>query len=680
MTRPRNWWPALLATLAALTAAATVEAQEASGFVREVLGRRIIGPGLGLEEVRAYAEALVPRMPEVRDRADWRQRSDRMRAETLRSVVFRGEAARWRELPTRVEWLGAIDGGPGYRIRKLRYEAVPGFWVPALLYEPEKLDGKVPGVVNFDGHDPQGLFADYKQVRCINLAKRGMFALNVDWIGMGQLRSDGNAHGLLNHLDLCGTSGLAVFYLLQTRAVDILLGLDHADPARIAATGLSGGGWQAIFLGAMDPRVTLTAPVAGYSSFLTRARFASDLGDSEQTPADLATVTDYALMTAMLAPRPALLTFNATDNCCFAADHALPPLLEAARPIYRLFDAEANLRTHVNHDPGTHNYLLDNRQAFYRALGDHFFPGRPAYPAVEIPSDTEVKAADQLRVPLPPANATLQALALGLARDLPRDAALPADKAAALAWQSNRRGRLADVTRSRRFTVRAEVRGTATQDGTTAHLWALRLDPSWTVPAVELTRGEPKGTTLILADSGRQGAATLAAGALARGRKVIACDPFDVGESRIAEKAWLWHLYLATVGDRPLGLHAGQVAAVARWAAERDGNPVEILADGPRSSIAALVAAALETRAIADLDLRGAPGSFKEPIETATPFDKIAGQSCFGLLEVVDVPHLVALVAPRRVTFRSPNPRVQAEMRPLEPWYAVHGLDFNPAP
>ena len=71
----------------------------------------------------------------------------------------------------------------------------------------------------------------------------------------------------------------------------------------------------------------------GYSSFVTRAHFPTDLGDSEQTPVDLATVTDYAMMTAMLAPRAALLTFNAKDNCCFAADHALTPLLEAASPI-----------------------------------------------------------------------------------------------------------------------------------------------------------------------------------------------------------------------------------------------------------------------------------------------------------------------------------------------------------
>ena len=105
----------------------------------------------------------------------------------------------------------------------------------------------------------------------------------------------------------------------MTRALDVLLSLEHADPARVGVTGLSGGGWQTIMLTALDPRITLGAPVAGYSSFLTRSRHFSDLGDSEQTPNDLATVTDYAVMTAMMAPRPLLLTFNEKDDCCFAA-------------------------------------------------------------------------------------------------------------------------------------------------------------------------------------------------------------------------------------------------------------------------------------------------------------------------------------------------------------------------
>src|SRR5262249_34809951 len=152
------------------------------------------------------------------------------------------------------------------------------------------------------GHEAKGKSADYKQVHCINQAKRGIIALSTEWLGMGQLRGDEFRHDLINHIDLCGTSGVAAHYLALTRGLDILLAHEHADPSGVAVTGLSGGGWQTIFVSAFAPRVTLAVPVAGYSSFRTRSRHDPDLGDSEQTPPDLATVTDYAPMTAMLAP------------------------------------------------------------------------------------------------------------------------------------------------------------------------------------------------------------------------------------------------------------------------------------------------------------------------------------------------------------------------------------------
>lgn len=128
-------------------------------------------------------------------------------------------------------------------------------------------------------------------------------------------------------------------------------------------------------------------------------------------------------------------------------------------------------------------------------------------------------------------------------------------------------------------------------------------------------------------------------------------DPFDIGESKIAEKGYLWNLYVSAVGDRPLGLQASQLAAVARWASKRGPGPVSIVVKGPRASALALVAAGLEPRAIGDLELWEAPGSFKATIEAGTSFDKAPDRFCFGLLEAFDIPQLIDLVAPRRVVF-----------------------------
>src|SRR5262249_27066354 len=153
-----------------------------------------------------------------------------------------------------------------------------------------------------------------------------------------------------------------------------------------------------------------------------------------------------------LAPRPALLTYNSKDDCCFESGYALPPLVEAAGPVYKLLGKEKSLRTHVNDVPGTHNFEKDNRQAYYRMLGDFFF-NDPKFDADEIPSDKELKKPDELRVPLPDKNADFNALARNLMKSLPKDAAWPTEKSAAATWQTDRRDKLWRTVKAMEFPV-----------------------------------------------------------------------------------------------------------------------------------------------------------------------------------------------------------------------------------
>jgi hypothetical protein len=483
----------------------------------------------------------------------------------------------------------------------------------------------------------------------------------------------------MNQIDLCGTSGIAVHFLYLKRGLDVLLAHAHADPERVGVTGLSGGGWQTIFISALDPRVTLANPVAGYSSFRTRAIYTSDLGDSEQTPTDLGAVADYAHLTAMRAPRPTLITVNAKDDCCFAADHALQPLLRAAWPSFRLYGKEEALAFHVNQDPGTHNYELDNRQAFYRFLGRSFFPDSPGFDATEIPSDSEVKPKGDLDVPLPAGMPEFHSLALELSRDLPRDGALPTEAAAAAEWQQRGRTRLRDIVRARDFAVSAVQVASAQQGETQTRYWRLRMDEDWTLPAVELCRGTPRQTVILVADGGRASATAQIGRLLAGGERVMAVDPFYFGESKISERDFLFALLVATVGDRPLGLQASQVAAVARWAvAKEKAGPVRLVAIGPRSSTFALVAAALEETAIRAVELHQPLTSLKQVLEQNATVEQTPELFCFGLLEAFDIRQIAALAAPRPVVFEGAGDRARPDLAGLADWYRLLGSPCEP--
>jgi hypothetical protein len=459
----------------------------------------------------------------------------------------------------------------------------------------------------------------------------------------------------------------------------VLLAHEHADSTRVGVAGLSGGGWQTIFISALDERVTLANPVAGYSSFRTRARNFSDLGDSEQTPCDLATVADYAHLTCMMAPRATLLTFCAQDNCCFRADHALAPLLDAGLPKFRLFGNPWRLRSHVNYDPGTHNFDEDNREALYRMLGDHFFAFDPAFEREEIPSESEVKTSDALAVELPEENAGFHTLAMRLAADLPRQPPLPTDEPAAKAWQARERVALARVVAAKSYTVVAERTDHSTAGSVEITWWKLRMGEDWTVPAVEFAPEKPRGTTLLVGDEGRGGLGDAAAALVGQGQRVIALDPFYFGESKIAEKDFLFALLVAAIGDRPLGLQSSQVAATTRWlAGPRDAGPVALAAHGPRSSLFALIAAAIEPKAIDATTLHGSLGSLQQVLEENGSVDKTPEAFCFGLLERFDVLHLAALAAPNRVTFAAPTDRAKEELASLREWYAVLGSKHAP--
>ena len=637
----------ILAALVALGMASRSPAADPT--LADALAKPILEEGTPQKEVEAFCATRVLPLVQPASADEWTKTADRLRKETLERVIFRGEAASWKELPLKIDWLEEIDGGPGYKIKKLRYEVLPGLWIPALLYVPDKLDGQQPAFMNVNGHDGAGKAAPYKQLRCINLAKRGMTVLNLEWFGMGQLKGGGFSHARMNQLDLCGTSGMAPFYLAMSRGLDVLLAQPNVDPDRIGVSGLSGGGWQTIIISGLDTRVKLCNPVAGYSSFTTRISNHSDLGDSEQTPVDLGATADYAHLTAMLAPRVALLTYNQADNCCFAAPHALPPLLEAARPVYKLFGKEASLHDHVNYEPGTHNYEQDNREALYRVVGQHFYPEVKDFSAQEIDSASEVKKPEELNVELPRDNLDFHQVALRLMTGLPKQLPPPQAEETRAKWQPDARKALSAIVKYHAWQAKGQEAGKEEVGGAQITRWKLRIENEWTLPGIELSKGEPKGTTLILADEGRGSAAGLVEKLLADGQRVVVVDPFYLGENKIKSRDYLWGLFVSTVAERPLGVQASQIAAVCRWLkSERQGD-VSVVSVGPRTSLMALTAAALEPEAISRLEMHRPLKSLKEIVQSNKSVTDAPEYFCFGLLEQFDLPHLTAMVAPREV-------------------------------
>jgi hypothetical protein len=614
------------------------------------LSQDVIPADQALNDVRRFSASRITPIPEINSLEDWKLYADRIREAALRDVVFKGRAAEWRQFVGGTEMLDTIEGGAGYSIRKLRIEVLPDLWIPGLLYVPNSVSGKVPVFLNVNGHDRNGKAAEYKQARCIHMARNGIIALNLEWFGMGQLATGGYSHGRMNQLDLCGASGLAPFYLALSRGLDVLLSLENADPQRVGVAGLSGGGWQTILISSLDTRVTLCNPVAGYSGFRTRIDQFTDLGDSEQTPVDLGITADYQQLTTLLAPRAALLTYNEKDNCCFASAHALPPLMEAATPVYQLYGQESRLRSHVNSDPGDHNFLIDNRQALYRMIRDQWFEGSESkFPATELPLETELRNAEALQVPLPVPNQDFQTVAWSLMKSIEHRVPDFESAETESTWYAGWQKRLSDVVHLRRPKVTETTRSVGTVGDTSVIHWKLNLGSDWAVPVTEFNQGKGGPVALVISDQGRSETAALIAPLLKDGYHVFVADLLFTGELRIPEREYLWALMISTAGERPLGVQTGQLLSIADWLRySSDNKAIRLVTEGTRCSVIGLTAAALDRSMFEKTDEHQPLNSLKELIEKNFSVEQAPELFCFGLLEVTDLPQMRQVVQRRK--------------------------------
>jgi hypothetical protein len=227
---------------------------------------------------------------------------------------------------------------------------------------------------------------------------------------------------------------------------------------------------------------------------------------------------------------------------------------------------------------------------------------------------------------------------------------LPRRDAAATA--ETQRQRLAEIVHAGKSAVSQADLASAEQSGDVqVNSWRLRIGDVWTVPAVEFVPPNAAGAAVVVADGGRAAAEQQIQTLLQERKRVLAVDPFYFGESKIAQRDFLYGLLVSAVGERPLGIQVDQIAAVCRWlATEQQTGPVTVVAVGRRLGLAALVAAALEPEAIGGLELHQPFESLKQVVEEDLEVTAGPEVLCFGLLQEFDVPQLTRLVEPRPVT------------------------------
>jgi len=273
--------------------------------------------------------------------------------------------------PLNVKQYGTLERG-AYRIEKIVYESLPGFYVTANVYVPTGGERPFPAVLMPVGHGADGKAGSQRVA--VGLARKGFIALAYDPIGQGErlqyydpdlmaskVGESTTEHSHANgHTILIGDNVARYRIWDGIRGIDYLVSRADVDPARIGCTGCSGGGTLTTYISALDYRVKVAAPSCYITSW---EQLLVKLGpqDAEQSfPNFLSEGLNFADYVELFAPKPWLIVSTIDDY--FPLEGARQTY-EEVRRWYRLYGAQDKIDWHVG--PGGHGTPQPSREAIY---------------------------------------------------------------------------------------------------------------------------------------------------------------------------------------------------------------------------------------------------------------------------------------------------------------------------
>ena len=336
------------------------------------------------------------RVAGLKTKEDWLNRQREIREKVQKLV---GPFPEKTPLNPRVE---SVIEKQGYRIEKIIFESMPGFYITGCLFIPEGIKERRPAILNAIGHSPQAFRRAAYQVLFHNLVKKGFIVFAMDPLGQGERLQYydpekketvmGPGNPTVEHSycgDQCFISGfsLARYWTWDCiRAIDYLLTRSEVDPERIGMTGCSGGGTQTAYTSAVDPRVKAAAP----SCYLTSARrlleFVGPQDAEHNFYRGIIDGVTSAELHVLRAPLPTLLV--ATTRDYYSIQGARETFKEVKRA-YKALGKEENLE--MAEDDGPHGFTLKNNEAIYaffqKALD---WPGSPSQEDLPILEEEEL--------------------------------------------------------------------------------------------------------------------------------------------------------------------------------------------------------------------------------------------------------------------------------------------------
>lgn len=257
--------------------------------------------------------------------------------------------------------------------RKLTYVPEAGDRVPAYLFIPKGLTGKVPAVLclhqttQIGKGEPAGLGGLENLHYARELAERGFVTLAPDYPNFGDYVFDPYANGYV--------SATMKGIWNHRRALDLLQSLPEVDPERLGCIGHSLGGHNTLYLAAFDERVKVAVTSCGFNSFFkymngdltgwSHKGYMPRIADLYHcNPAEMP--FDFTEVLAAIAPRAVYINAPVGDDNFEVS--GVKDCVFAAGPVYALLGAAEKLV--AEHPDCGHDFPPDTRERAYAFIAE----------------------------------------------------------------------------------------------------------------------------------------------------------------------------------------------------------------------------------------------------------------------------------------------------------------------
>ncbi len=643
--------PMVLAFALACGVSWTLKGQEYGPPDRGQPGDEMIQAYLARETEKIHGRFLE----DVKSLEDWQKRRPQYKEEYLHMLGL------WpfeEKTPLRATITGTLQGD-GYVVDMLHYQSRPRLYVTANLYRPTgvKKGQRLPAVLYVCGHSGRGRNGNKTafQSHGIWFARHGYVCLMLDTLQLGEIAAI--HHGTYREgrwwWHSRGYTSAGVECLNGIRGIDYLLSRPDVDPQRIAVTGISGGGAATFWIAAADERASVAVPVSGMADLVSYVPNRVINGHCDCMFLYNTFGWPWTRIAALVAPRP-LLFVNSDADRIFPMD-ANDRVISRLERIYSLYGASDLVDAVVS--IGGHAYREDIRRAVYRFINTHV-KGDPG-----VVTDSEVDlvtgSGGDRKHPIEPEKLRVFPEDSDLPKDelnttidehfVPMAQVQPPKEGEFEAWKARLQAELRRIT-FRCFPERIPPAKLVEQ---------VQPDDAWLESEQGIKVGlkqvagrkpaePPKRVLLVVqAPDSAEPASEFVRGLREPGDDVYVCSPRGIGQTRWTRKnppnyVERSHVLLGRTVDTG---RVWDVIATARYlCAEHDGKvPVYLLGEGAAGVLAAY--AALWEPEIAGVVLQGPP--LGHMADGAPQF--------LNVLRVCDVPDVLGMLAPRRLTLYGPE-------------------------